>query len=68
MGNFLNNGPTILKLIVRVLVNLRRTDNIMARIKRTSNDLQKLHRKLKIEQHESHQNKGVNSRVPEETY
>jgi len=36
------------------VVNRRMTDNIKSKDKRTNNDLQKLHRKLKIEQHESH--------------
>jgi hypothetical protein len=38
-------------------VNLRRTDNIICqkkKYKRTNNDLQNIHTKLKIEKHEPH--------------
>ena len=50
------------------VVNRRMTDNIkpQKREKRTNKDLQKLHRKLKIEQHEPYQKPGVNSGAPEE--
>ena len=35
-------------------VNGRRTDNTMAKRKMTNNDLQNIHIKLQIEQHEPH--------------
>jgi len=37
----------------------------MVKRKRTNNDLQKLHRKLKIEQHNPHKKLGVNPGAPE---
>jgi hypothetical protein len=37
----------------------------MDKIKRTNNDLQNIHIKLKIEQHEPHYKPGVNSGAPE---
>jgi hypothetical protein len=39
-------------------VNQRKTDNIMAKRKRTNNDLQNIHIKLKIDLHEPPKNRG----------
>jgi hypothetical protein len=38
--------------VIRISINRRRTDNAMTKRKRTNNDLQSIHIKLKIEQHE----------------
>ena len=38
--------------VIRIRINRRRTDNTMTKRKRTNNDLQSIHIKLKIEQHE----------------
>jgi len=39
--------------VIRIVYR-RRTDNIMTKRKRTNNDLQNIHIKLKIELHEPH--------------
>ena len=46
----------------------RRTENTMVKRKKTNNNLQNtitLHRKLKIEHHETHEESEVNSCAPE---
>jgi hypothetical protein len=54
-----------LKIPERVIRSRKWTKDRQHKRKSTNNDLQMLYRRLKIEQHETHENPGVNSGAPE---